>query len=274
MPIPFLASLLSKTMTHDGDTRDTQPAPLPAHERVWRHPSEIAQHKRTLARRPAPPLGPLITSLAGAVAMALIVLVVALVAPGGAPRESVPTTPTRSAVRPVADGIASGFAAVGSERLVLPLGAVAGLDDLANESLLVTIDTPGAVPPTSVVTSSGPTPVAVLRRDTELGLVLLSYPTGAGETVGLAAAQWQPTSAGVELVVDDGRPHRASVGVAITSDTRSFVPLDGDVLTEAVADGATVTDLRGRLVGLYSDRNGARGYVPIAAIRELLIRAR
>ncbi|MFM8389535.1 MAG: hypothetical protein ACKOA5_09840 [Actinomycetota bacterium] len=110
----------------DDERLTTAPAPLPRHERAWRHPSETGQQRRANSRRPAPPLSPFVTLLAGVLGLGVIAGLVALVMPREAPREVLPVVRNAAIATqstPLAD-VTTGpaFPTVDGKRFVLAVG--------------------------------------------------------------------------------------------------------------------------------------------------------
>ena len=64
----------------------------------------------------------------------------------------------------------------------------------------------------------------------------------------------------------------AVIGIAVKSDTSRFVPLGGDVANVDVPEAAVVVDPAGKALGLFTTRDGANGFVPMAAVESLLSR--
>jgi len=243
----------------DDDYLEVKPAPLPRHEREWRHPSEIGQTRRAMARRPAPPLNPFVASLAGGLGLALIVAVVALVVPRDAQRESTPTVRNASAVvtTPTSanDPTPPGFLVDDGSQFVVSV-------DLDGRTFLVSTNEPNQAD------------LRVVARDEDLGLVVLAGGTPSKSPV-VATSSETPAS-GTDVIVRTGPEESgdvaAVIGIAVNSDVSRFVPLGGDVARVDVPEASLVLDTEGKGLGLFTARGGAIGFVPMAAVESLLSR--
>ena len=252
-------------MADDETHLAADPAPLPRHERAWRHPSEIGQQRRALSRRPAPPLSPLVASLCGALGLAVVIALVALVLPPSAKRETVGQV--RNAAAPTAGPAGDvralpGFVTVDGRRFVLGVGATS-----TGRPLFVTVGNPSDV----VIDDDGrQVPLDVVTRSS--GLTLLSGDPAMTPAPGIDVRSGSRPTTGTEVVVSGRNTVSAVIGIAVNIDVRSFVPLAGDILTTDVAESSVVEDKSGHLLGLYTERSGAHGYVPISVIEEVLLR--
>ena len=252
-------------MADDDIHLTADPAPLPRHERAWRHPSEIGQQRRALSRRSAPPLSPLVASLCGALGLALVIALVGLVLPPSAQRETVRQVRNAAVATPRTTGdtpALPGLMTIDGARFALDVGPTA-----SGERLFVTLGTPSSV----VVDDDGrEVPLTVVRR--QGGLTVLSGVVSAQATPPVGSPSNAEPATGTDVVVSGRNVVSAVIGIAVNTDVRSFVPLDGDILTANVAESSVVLDVSGRVLGLYTERDGARGYVPISVINEALLR--
>lgn len=251
-------------MGNDDERLTTAPAPLPRHERSWRHPSEIGQQRRANARRSAPPLSPLVALLVGMLGLGFVAGLVALVMPREAPREAQPFV--RNAAIATPDKSSShltdtpGFFIVDDGRFVLAVND--GTEDLFVTTGDVTSGATGAI----VVDIDGrPVQLRVVDFDEELGITVLRTDTQVDVSVALETSTVAP-AVGSRVTVGASKPTDASVGVSISFDPKTFVPLAGEVLTVDVAEASPVKDTDGRVVGLFTRRGDAKGYVPISAV--------
>lgn len=250
-------------MPEDDDRLEVKPAPLPKHEREWRHPSEIGQSRRAIQRRPAPPLNPVVASLAGGLGLALIVAVVALVVPRDAQRESTPTVRNAAGVATrgatATDAAPPGFLVDDGSRFVIAV-------DHADRTFLVSINQPEEY--------DEEYDLEVIARDEDLGLVVLAGGNPPRSSV-VATSTVAPAS-GTDVIVRTGPETSgdvaAVIGIAVKSDTSRFVPLGGDVANVDVPEAAVVVDPAGKALGLFTTRDGANGFVPMAAVESLLSR--
>lgn len=254
-------------MADDDERLTTAPAPLPRHERAWRHPSEIGQQRRANSRRPAPPLSPFVTLLLGVLGFGVLACLVALVMPREAPREALPVV--RNAAIATAStsstDVSTGpaFATSDDDRIVLAVGDKA-------DGFFVTTGNGDAV----VANVGGrPVPLRVVEFDEKLGISVLR----ADERIDVQAEfETSPMTplVGSRVAVGSNETLEASIGVSVIFDAATFVPLAGEVLAVDVPESSPVKDSEGRLVGLFTSRNGAKGFVPVAAVNELLSRLR
>ncbi|MFZ9696259.1 MAG: hypothetical protein ACO3C5_01350 [Ilumatobacteraceae bacterium] len=253
-------------MATDDEQPTMAPAPLPRHERSWRHPSELGQQRRTAARRAAPPLGPRLTFLVGTLCLGLVTALVALVLPREAPREALPAT--RNAVAAPAPSPARssipGAMTVGGDRFVLAVRTTSG-------TRFVTAGDAGEV---VIIVDGRRVELTAVQSDSALGVSVLRSDVLARFDEPVTPAPDDSPPVGTAVVVRGTDPVAASIGVSMASDSTSFVPLAGDVLAVDILASAPIEDLSGRLLGLYTERDGARGYVPLGAIDVLLSRSR
>lgn len=258
-------------MADDDERLTVVPAPLPRHERAWRHPSEIGQQRRAGSRCSAPPLSPFVTCLAGLLGLGLVASLVALVIPREAPREALPSVRNATVSTPwkqPADVTPTPvFPTVDESRFVV--GFVAGLED-GSDNLFVTTGQSGAI----IANIGGRlVPLRVVAFDGNLGISVLRADAQVDGPAPFATSTMAPV-VGSHVRVGSNETVDASVGVSVMFDTTTFVPLAGDVLTADVPESSPVKDNEGRLVGLFTRRSGAVGFVPIAALDELLSRLR
>lgn len=255
-------------MATDDEQPTMAPAPLPRHERSWRHPSEVGQQRRATTRRAAPPLGPRVTFLVGTLFLGVIAALVALVLPREAPRELLPITRnaalTPSLAPSMAESLTPGAVTVDGDRFVLAV-------DTSSGTRFVTAGVDGDV---VITVDDRRVALETIETDSALGVSVLRGDAVTTFEQSLAPAPDVSPPVGTSVVVRGAYPVAASVGVSMTTDTNSFVPLAGDVLAVDVLASAPVEDLSGRLLGLYTERDGARGYVPFDAIDVLLSRSR
>ena len=251
-------------MADDDERLTTAPAPLPRHERAWRHPSEIGQQRRANSRRPAPPLGPFVTLLVGVLGLGIIAGLIALVMPREAPREVLPVVRNAATATPLAPSsdasTGSAIPTNGGNRFVLAVG----------NDVFVTTGNGDAI-----VANIGDrsVPLRVVEFDEKLGISVLRADERVDVQAGFETSPMTP-SVGSYVTVGSNETLEASIGVSVAFDAATFVPLAGDVLAVDVPESSPVKDAEGRLVGVFTSRNGAKGFVPIAAVNELLSRLR
>ncbi len=274
------------------DEPDENPvAPLPPHERPWRHPSELARAQRTAASIPPPPLNRIVAGIALGVAAVLSMALVVLVLPRTAGRENLP----------VAASPASSTLPVATRNAAL---GVAALDQLGHTYLL-----PVTVLPTDLFSAESRPSVTDGTTDTMFVSSFrtldvarrVTLPTPAGSLIPLEVTYHEPltglsllrsrlrvpasrskvvvasrpiTAAGTTMILHGPTEHRVKVGLRITAGTSdSFIPFEVDAVTRSFTDAAPVTDIDGRFAGLFVHRNGAVGVVPVSAIVSFVERA-
>ena len=262
------------------DDPDEQPiAPLPPHERPWRHPSELARAQRVASSIPPPPLSRLVAGIALGMAAVLSIVLVVLVLPRTGGREDLPAAAaaTPTTVLPLRQHSALDIASLdqlGRTYLlpvaVLPPELFASVRRPPNaETLFVTTASIlGADRPLLLTTKAGSLiPLSVAGHDPRSGLSLLRSMLRIRATGSVDVARQTTTSPGTPMVLHGRIEHRVKVGLRVASDSSDpFVPFDVDGTTKNVVDAAPVTDLDGRFAGLFVHRNGAVGVVPVSAI--------
>lgn len=262
-------------------------APLPPHERSWRHPSELARAERAVASVPPPPLDRIVAGIALGIAVALSIVLMVLVLPRTGGREDLPVAfkspPTTLADR----GSHAALGVASLDRLgrtyLLPVGIlpvdlfsperrplIAG-DLFVSTSHALDVDQTVSLP-----TQAGSLiPLEVTFHDDRSGLSLLrsSLPIRTPRAA-IEVAPRPITAAGTTMVLHGRTEHRVKVGLRIASAAaESFVPVDVDDVTKNFVDAAPVTDIDGRLAGLFVHRDGAVGVVPVSAIVSFVERA-
>lgn len=249
-------------MADDDERPTTGRAPLPRHERVWRHPSEVGQQRRANSRRPAPPLGPFVTLLLGVLGLGVLACLVALVMPREAPREALPVARNAAIATPATDlPTGSAFATIDGDRFVLAVGdEVDGYFVTIGNGGTTTVEFGGRSIPLRVVEFHDDLDISILRADEQLEVPSRFSTSAATPTVGS------------RVTVGSNKTLDASIGVSVVFDAATFVPLAGEVLAADVPEAAPVNDSEGRLVGLFTNRDGAKGFVPVTAINEILSR--
>lgn len=259
-------------MAEDDKRLTAEPAPLPRHERAWRHPSEIGQHRRALARRPAPPLSPIVTSLCGALGLVVIIALVAFIVPPNGRRESV--RQVRNAVAQRASGSVAadsrpGIFSADGKRFLLAIADPSGTRRL--------FATSGKAPGLVITAAGDRVILSPVRRDDVDGITILEasgdfFGDGSKDQSSPASRSATAPTPGTSVIVRGLADVDGVIGISVNSDTRHYVPLAGDVLTADIAEAAPVEDDEGRLLGLFTQRNGARGYIPLSVIEELASR--
>lgn len=282
------------------------PAPVPAHERPWRHPSEMGQYATQAWAVAEPPValgrGLLVTT--GMVGCALGVAILWLLVPAGgdAPSADVagPNRPAASATRPTqpdsadrdtgttgtASTIGSTFASL-APTTVHPVttavsdagsgsGTLPGEDPPANTVLVAHDDDAPAV---AVLLGDSPFLVTTANAVGDLDQLELTFDGGGtgtatvvsvGESVAYLASD-DPSAAPVGFA-QLGAPAAGDRVYALGDQVVSFAfgdpaPL-GEAPDDAIAEGTPVVDDRGALVGLCTHGDGGWDVVAVAPLPE------
>ncbi len=260
---------------------DERSAPLPPHDRSWRHPSELAQHERRRTFVNAPPLSRAVAFAASlcAVATALVILGISLpMSPrtentahlGGRPVGSV-----RSAVR--SDPQRSNHTVYRADdgRVFTPIRIPQGTDttqfrQFEMGTLLIglrdsTKDADAQDTATLRDPDNASIPVSLVARDATSTIELYYSPW---TTMGVSTLFTPHTATAADVVVGSKvsllatEPVPATVGLrsAQLTDT-AFVPLDVGLAAGTVGHGTPVVNSRQELVGLFTQRNHASGFI-------------
>lgn len=272
---------------------DERPAPLPPHDRSWRHPSELAQHERRRTFINAPPLSrPLafVASLA-AVAMALVILGLSLpMSPRG---ENIAASSNRPAGS-VRSGVRLGTQVVQTEayfssdggvftpiRISLDTGAE-GFRQFETGTLFIGVhhlardtSTPNNIALYDL--DDIPIPVSLVARDSS-SLLALYYSTWSTTSEPLlftpSARTTADTALGNRVSLLGREPVAATIGLRSAQlDDTFFVPLDVGLAASALAQGTPVVNSRQELIGLFTQKNHASGFVPVSGAWTLVAQA-
>lgn len=289
MPFRFAASLLSPFMANDAYDDTDAPAPLPRHEREWRHPSEIAAEKRIRMRMAAPRLSSLVAIAAATTAVALLVTLCLLIAPRNAPRESLPSlrnstitnrAPSSVTARQaVARQLAAGITDDG--RVLVPVDRLGLATASTNPTGGLVLTVGSDIGTGAVLVDGRRIALRALRSDPATGLALFVASAPSASNVPPVGLSSSATEVGSDVVVVDSKlqepsPVHLQIGVAVTIDEHLFVPLSNltgavaDIDSGAISDGSPVLDEHNELVGLFAHRGSSIGYVPAAAISRFL----
>jgi len=261
---------------------DPSPAPLPAHERGWRHPSEVGDH---LWRTSEPPIAigrglTLTTGAIGTLIAAVVVLTMVSTAPGGDAVVTARSTTFLAAPTSVrASVVAPPSSSPSSDAPQDPLptvavhvsgGSVDGVvaTPVSGGTLLVT--TAGAVdgrPAVAVEFDDGSITVAdVVFVDQRSGLAVLTT-TSAHETPSLTVAA---DIAPGDVLTVAGDPAWSMVADEAGSIADAWAELstdDGERRTPA--EGAPVVNQRGELVALCSHDGETLRMVQLTALHRV-----
>ena len=213
------------------DDFDNEPAPLPPHERAWRHPAEVSDDKRRrhMFESAPPPLGRRIAALVGLVSVAASGVILFVAVPKGL--EDRPETEA---------------AAVTTTSSVPPKGGARFTAVPIRHDLVVTSGTPGdsvvlpdgtAVRVTEVVARVGRR-ISVLRTDTPVSAEF--------NDINDEEFRYLAMEGRLSMTMPDGSRRDAGLGIE-TVDKDKWWPFDVDSTFESVA---LVKDLDGQLVGI------------------------
>lgn len=225
----------------DGSRDFLPPAPLPPHERTWRHPSEISDWRRdaAAAQLSMASVGRGVAAFSMSLGIVLVVGLVLLARPGSGGAGGI-----NEAIR--LSGARIELVRLGSERRVdTPMAVM-----VERGPLLVT--TRAAVGDRSEIkvrlTDGSTHLVDVVHVDDESSIAILALRTD--DRVPVASLPNVPITRGQQVVVIDERVHLLSV-MTITDERRVIIGRRSvDFDPYAVAEGAPVIDRSGRLIGL------------------------
>ncbi len=246
----------------DDDRRDIlPPAPIPPHERTWRHPSEIAGFARHDAAGPVSfeSIGRGVAAFSMSVGVLIVVGLVLLARPTAGGRADATEVIRLS-------GADIELARLGSDRRDdTPMAVMVEQGPL----LVTTRAAVGDRDEIRVRLTDGSThDVEVVHVDDESSIAVLALP--ADDPASTVSLPNVPITRGQEVVVISERIHRLSVmstaddrGVVIGSRNLAFDPY-------AVAEGAPVIDSSGRLVGLCTHVGDDVVLIDAASISDVL----
>lgn len=244
----------------DAPRHSLPPAPLPPHERTWRHPSELGDASRHQPTAPVSidSVGRGVAAFSMSFGLMIVIGLVLLARPtsggsatsdvirlSGADIELASLTSANSGDTPMAVMVERG-------PLLVTTRAAVGDDDQIRVRL----------------TDGSTHVVDVVHIDDASSIAVLALP--ADEAVPTASLPNVPITRGQEVVVIAERIHRLSV-MSIADDRRavigtSKVSFDPDSVTE----GAPVIDRSGRLVGLCTHVGDDVVLIDTAAISDVL----
>lgn len=229
---------------------------------------------------------------AGGVALGLIVTLCLLIAPRSAPRESMP--PIRNAaVLPATDTSVGASVAIGSTDDGRPLISLGRLDpgkgraNAGDSRVLVVYDGDMANTPSLVdATLDDGRRVSLRLFDIDITTGLTAYVSNVPDDFDSTPISFSdaipPT--GTNVTVDDHvvtsakhRSLRMQVGATTAADDAIFVPLSDMVSSLTgnnglnLAPGSAVFDSRDRLIGLFTRRDGAIGFIPGTSVTDFIL---
>ena len=262
---------------------DEHQAPLPPHNRSWRHPSEIAQHERQRTFVGAPPLNRSIAFVASLCAVAVALVILGLSLPMSPRSESIatpsdrPTASVRSTVRIYDQATNTSAHYADDGRVFTPVRISSDTEvqkwqQFTTGTLFVGLSNSGDEPGPTEVTSlrdfnNETIPVSLVARDSPSNLVLYFSPWTTTAIPSLFTPQRTSPDdlvAGRRVSLLAQASISATIGLRSTqlNDT-TFVPLDVGLATGTLAQGTPVVNSRKNLIGLFTERNYASGFVPL-----------
>lgn len=236
-------------------------APLPPHERTWRHPSELAAEDRAaIATEPASAQVRTVALLGGATGALLIGLVVLTMTPrgGDSPTAVSATSTPLLSVAQVALTTPSAFERGDHELITTPIATPIGRDGLAvmsTQAALEALAVSSTTDDEEIVVSLSPERTALatfvhLDSDDDLALVEIT-----DRTVNFTG-----------MDVATRLPHAREM-VTVLSDPP--IEVQFELVDELdVADGTAVVDRSGALVGLCVDDDAAAEGVAFSALAD------
>ena len=238
---------------------DIPPAPIPAHERMWRHPSEVGAATATLADV-EPPLkaagrGVVAASLLMGVAVVSALLIIARPTDGDAD--------ARDVIRLTSDDIdvASVGVADGDER---PMAVLVNDGPLLITTSIAVGDRERI---TVRLTDGGIHEADVVHVDHRASVALLVLTTATDQTLN-SIPDARAVQLGQEVIVLTETPYRLRV---VSYDENEMLELGlADLDPDDVVEGAPVIDRAGRLVGLCTHTAAGIAVIPIELVAQAL----
>ena len=230
-------------------------APLPPHERVWRHPAEVGA-AQTVAIKPASRQSKTLAFIAATASMATTVVFAQVLRPVERGKDVSTTT---SAVNVAAES------ALPASPGVFKIDGVsfAAVAVASDKSRRVLISSKDAAVSSATQLEGAQAPLVLAGIDDALGIAI--WCTAAD----IAAASQTSNSvlnASDPVTVWDGGVVNGAIGISTRRDANNeLVPLD---ITSNVHAGSPVYDASGNLVGIVIVKTHARWMLPINAIAE------
>lgn len=232
-------------------------APLPPHERQWRHPAEIAA-SQTVAMKPASPRAKALAFVAATASMATTVVFAQILRPVERGQESASTT---SAVQAIAEMLMPSAPGVFKINGVSFTAVAVGTNN--NRRYLLSAKEAAVSP--SIQLEDNTATLTLSGIDDSLGLAIWSTP------VDLAAAS-RSDSNGIAIndpiTVWDGHVYNGAIGVSTNRNSKTgvdLIPLD---IPSTVHAGSPVYSADGTLIGIVTVTNHARLMLPISSIEQ------
>jgi len=231
------------------------PAPLPPHERHWRHPAELGAAQTVNI----PLAGSRSKSIAFVVALASMVTTVVfaqILRPVERGRDNATPTASSESTIPLGPPPTKGVFVVNGT----PYAAVAVAVGNGRRILITSSD---AATDTLVKLADSKARMMLAAVDEEYGLAIWSSPTRV-ETV--ASDQQFEVVANDRVIVWDGVTYRGSVGLASRATTTSSQPLVPLNISDKVHAGSPVYDTEGHLIGIVTIRSHSHWMIPITQL--------
>jgi len=258
-------------------------APVPPHERQWRHPSEFAQEQRRAYETAlaAPPLSKRIALASITVSLVCSIALFSVTIPKGvgglSADDSVPdTTVVRS---PIATKVKNATPAVGES------------DNEDSVRALAVGDSDLVIAPADTVTEEGTIPIVakngevihchIIARDESTGLAILDLPETDDSSLQLAGIA--DDDAADDFDINDLMIIEPITGIAVSGQlsistakidpatTDGAVPLDIDIQINGVS---VVVNKKSQVVGVAFTRNHSTWMLPMKTVRKLINDAR
>ena len=251
------------------DTNSSSPSP--AYDRVWRHPSEIADAARTEHLASTPPVSRRLTALTATVSIIASLAVLAVAIPKGisAYRDDFESAPisTDTSVRVKNSTAQNSFVLTSAkgETSALPIGHTCWIVALEAINPAEPMRISGAsISPTaaSVIATNKTAGVAIVKANIELDATLT---VDTSSLLSLTALTRTPEY----LITDSFLTQHFSPSISFNNATKDL-PINTD---EAIRGIASVVDANGHLVGIVVRRNHATFVLNENTIRSILANA-
>lgn len=250
------------------DFDESEPAPLPAYDRQWRHPAEHAAANREMHLSTAPPLSRRLSAVTAVVSVIASVAVLAIAIPKGVADFTIDDSDDLTSTSvPVKGAFTASMAAASSAKG--PTSAIS----LGNGYWLVALD---GIEPTDniwLTTASGEDVLAtVMSQDERAGVAVIKcdHPEAKGPQLEVNQLV-DPTS------LTDLSPYRVvdSFSEQVYTAERSLrtASFESDTpinMPEVIRGVATMTDRRGQLVGIVVRRGYSAWMLSKASLENIL----
>ena len=262
---------------------DEGKAPLPPHDRSWRHPSELAQYERRRTFVGAPPLKRSIAFVASLCAVAVALVILGLSVPMSPRSENIatpssrPTVSVRSGARTKNQALNTNAHYAVDGRVFTPIRIPSGtetqqwqqfttgtlfigLTNSDEESDVIQVITLRNAKNESI-------PVSLVARDSSSHVVLYHSSWAISAAPSLFTPRLttsRETIPGRRVSILAKESFSATVGLRSEQlNNIAFIPLDVGRAPSEVAPGTPVVNSNNNLIGLFTERNHASGFVPL-----------